>query len=316
MTRTEPTSWTGRDDGAGAQHRRWHNTLQSVPNRPVPPGVVLVGFASDEGVSRNQGRRGAAAGPESLRKALSSLAVHHEIPLYDHGDVVVDGEDLESGQQEFGDAIAQALAAGHFTVGLGGGHEIAYASYLGVAEILSRRPERRLGVLNLDAHFDLRGEERPTSGTGFAQMADAEMAEKGRFDYAVVGISEAANTRMLFDRARELDVRYRFDHECRPSDVEATLNFVTEFLNAADDIYLTVDLDVLPAAVAPGVSAPAGRGVSLDVISEVLHLVAASGKLLHLDVAELNPTYDIDDRTARTAARLIHDVVSVIGEQR
>jgi formiminoglutamase len=81
--------------------------------------------------------------------------------------------------------------------------------------------------------------------------------------------------------------------------------FVAGFLDSVDVLYLTIDLDVLPASVAPGVSAPAAYGVPLPVISAVCRQVAGSGKLLHLDVAELNPAFDIDGRTAKVAARLV-----------
>ena len=75
-------------------------------------------------------------------------------------------------------------------------------------------------------------------------------------------------------------------------------------------LYLTIDLDVLPASVAPGVSAPAAFGVPLPVISAVCRQVAASGKLLHVDVAELNPALDLDNRTARLAARLVNTLLA------
>jgi formiminoglutamase len=66
---------------------------------------------------------------------------------------------------------------------------------------------------------------------------------------------------------------------------------------------------VLPAAVAPGVSAPAGLGVPLEVIHAVCRQVAESGKLAVFDVVELNPRFDADGRTARVAARLVDTVV-------
>jgi formiminoglutamase len=133
-------------------------------------------------------------------------------------------------------------------------------------------------------------------------MARAEAAAGRELRYAVVGISEPNNTRALFRTADELGVDYLLDEECS---AEATDNFVAAFLATVDALYLTIDLDVLPASVAPGVSAPAAFGVPLVVISAVCRQVAASGKLLHLDVAELNPEFDIDGRTAKVAARLI-----------
>ena len=304
-----PAPWTGRFDGDGDEHRRWWQAV--APHLPAAseaasrPAVVL-GFCSDAGVLRNQGRVGAAAAPAAIRSALGPLAFHLDRDVFDAGDVVVEGDSLEVGQERAGRAISGLLDAGNLTVVLGGGHETAFASYLGVAGSAAVRG-KRLGVLNLDAHFDLRDEPTPSSGTPFLQMAHAEAAAGRELEYAVVGISEPNNTRTLFNTAERLGVRYLLDEQCTPEAVEV---FVADFLAGVDVVYLTIDLDVMPASVAPGVSAPAAYGVPLPVISAVCRQVAASGKLLHLDVAELNPEFDIDSRTAKVAARLINTLLA------
>jgi formiminoglutamase len=310
-----PTPWTGRFDGVGDGHLRW---CQAVA--PYTPGVagtgateeasrpaVVVGFCSDEGVRRNKGRIGAAAAPGAIRQALGPLAFHLDRDVFDAGDVVVEDGSLEAGQERAGRVVSEMLDAGSLTVLLGGGHETAFASYLGVAGSEAVTGGKRLGVLNLDAHFDLRDEPVPSSGTPFLQMAHAEAAAGRELNYAVVGISEPNNTRALFDTAGRLGVKYLLDEDCS---AEAVREFVTRFLDTVDALYLTIDLDVLPASVAPGVSAPAAYGVPLPVISAVCRQVAASGKLLHLDVAELNPRFDIDSRTAKVAARLVNTLLA------
>jgi formiminoglutamase len=316
-----PLTWRGRFDGDSAEHRRWwqavtpyrHGPAASLPEHlraPTPdprsrPAVIL-GFSSDTGVLRNKGRVGAAAGPGAIRAALSPLAFHLPREVFDAGDVTVKDGALEAGQARAGLAVSEMLDAGNLTVLLGGGHETAFASYLGVANSEAVRGGKRFGVLNLDAHFDLRDAPEPSSGTPFLQMARAEEAAERKLNYAVVGISEPNNTRALFKTAERRGVRYLLDEDCT---AEATAQFVGEFLDTVDVLYLTIDLDVLPAAVAPGVSAPAAFGVPLAVVSAVCRQVAASGKLLHLDVAELNPKFDIDQRTARVAARLVNTLL-------
>ncbi len=323
-----PQPWTGRFDGDGAEHRRWWQAVTPYTGTPhaapaagtgaagtaatgwsagrVRPAVLL-GFGSDEGVRRNKGRVGAAAAPEAIRAALGPLAFHCGRAVHDAGDVRVGpdtrgGHSLEAGQARAGLAVTGLLDAGCLPVVLGGGHETAYASYLGVAGSAAAREGLRVGVLNLDAHFDLRDEPTPSSGTPFLQMARAEEAAGRELNYAVVGISEPNNTRALFRTAADLGVDYLLDEDCSAGNAHA---FVAAFLARVDALYLTIDLDVLPASVAPGVSAPAAYGVPLPVITGVCRQVAASGKLFHLDVAELNPAFDIDHRTARVAARLL-----------
>ncbi len=300
------TAWTGRNDGDAPAHRRWWQAVSTSAapalGAALPGPAALLGFRSDAGVARNFGRTGAALGPAAIRPALGSLAFHGTRSITDAGDMVVSGDALEDGQARAGAALTAMLDAGYLTVGLGGGHETAFASYLGVAGTAAVRNGARLGVLNLDAHFDLREAPAPSSGTPFLQMARAEAAAARELNYAVVGISEPNNTRVLFDTAHELDVKYLLDEDCS---AERTAGFVEAFLESVDIVYLTIDLDVLPAATAPGVSAPAAYGVPLPVIAAVCRQVAASGKLFHFDVAELNPEFDIDNRTAKVAARLI-----------
>lgn len=310
-----PEPWTGRFDGDGAEHRRWWQavTPYSARTLPTPAGTtagmrpaVVLGFGSDAGVRRNKGRPGAAAAPAAIRSALGPLAFHLTRKVFDAGNVTVAGDALEAGQARAGLVITRLLDAGRLPVVLGGGHETAFASYLGVAGSAAVREGLQVGVLNLDAHFDLRDETLPSSGTPFLQMARAEAAADRELRYAVVGISEPNNTRALFRTADELGVDYLLDEDCS---AEAAHDFVAAFLAQVDALYLTIDLDVLPASVAPGVSAPAAFGVPLPVISALCRQVAASGKLLHLDVAELNPEFDIDGRTARVAARLINTLL-------
>ncbi|GAA1260188.1 formimidoylglutamase [Arthrobacter pascens] len=256
---------------------------------------------------RNKGRTGAAKAPAAIRSALGPLAFHLDRPVLDAGDVAVRDGQLEAGQARAGVAVSSLLDTGNLTVLLGGGHETAFASYLGVAGSEAVRTGQRLGVLNLDAHFDLRDEPAPSSGTPFLQMAEAEAAAGRELKYAVVGISQPNNTRALFTTADRLGVKYLLDEDCTPDAVQA---FVADFLAEIDVLYLTIDLDVLPAAVAPGVSAPAALGVPLPLVAAVCRQAATSGKLLHADVAELNPAFDIDNRTARVAARLVNTLLA------
>lgn len=308
-----PTSvrpaWTGRNDGDSPQHRRWHNAVaqagspDSTTDAWSSPGTLsVVGFRSDEGVRRNQGRPGARHAPVAIRRALGPLALHASFAVHDAGDVAVKGFGLELGQESLGKKIAGLLPQSRLVLVLGGGHETAYASYLGLAGS-GLLEGRRLGILNLDAHFDLRRDARPSSGTPFLQIAEAEAAAGRQFRYAVAGISEPNNTRALFDTAERLGVEYLTDEQCQDS--AALEHFVAGFADSVDLLYLTVDLDVLPAATAPGVSAPAAFGVPFPAIAAACRQAAASGKLALADVVELNPEYDDDGATARCAARLL-----------
>ncbi|WP_339511604.1 formimidoylglutamase [Pseudomonas sp. RL_15y_Pfl2_60] len=297
--------WAGRTDPE-ADSPRWHQRIQALTTA-AQPGVALIGFASDEGVRRNHGRVGAAAGPQAIRKALANLAWHRSGPAFDAGDVVCADDNLEAAQERLGANVAALLDAGHLPIVLGGGHEVAFGSWQGLAQHMAEDVAPRIGIINFDAHFDLRDPAFVrSSGTPFAQIAEQCAQRNWPFRYACLGVSRASNTRALFQRAQALDVLVREDRQMRHDSLAEIAADVQGFIDDCDLIYLTIDIDVLPACEAPGVSAPAARGVPLALLEPLLELIRDSGKLRLADLAELNPNHDIDTRTARVAARLIH----------
>jgi formiminoglutamase len=102
------------------------------------------------------------------------------------------------------------------------------------------------------------------------------------------------------------DLELRAD---RYAEIEQALR---TFLARYPRIYLTICLDVLPAAVAPGVSAPAALGVDPALVARLVEGIIGSGQVAIADVAELNPRFDQDDRTARIAARFVAQIATAV----
>ncbi|MGY3902392.1 formimidoylglutamase [Aeromonas lusitana] len=299
--------WQGRQDPEdGELALRWHDRVRPW-QEDVAPGVALVGFACDEGVRRNKGRVGAAAAPQAIRKLLANSAWHLSQPVYDSGDLACEDGDLDAAHDRLAQRIARLLGEGHFPLVLGGGHEVAFGSWSGLNRHLAGKG--KVGIINLDAHFDLRMKlEQASSGTPFFQIAEQCAAQGSAFHYACLGVAEAANTAALFARAQALGVWHVLDEAMTQSDLPELLNGLDAFIARCDHLYLTIDLDVLPVAVMPGVSAPAARGVELAVIEPLIAHIRASGKLRLADLAEYNPNLDQDNRSARVAARLVHQL--------
>lgn len=300
--------WFGRNEadeplGGG----RWHQQIgRWSPDSTA--GVVLLGFAVDEGVRRNEGRVGAAAGPTAIRSILRNMPCSHEGPLWDAGDIACPTGDLEGAQSQLANHVARILASGGRPIVLGGGHEMAWGSFQGCCS--TWKSSESLLVVNLDAHLDLRVPQGATSkgnsGTAFYQMSQWCRETGRRMQYSAFGVSPFANTRGLFDRAAQWGVQYLLDEELQTEhQLTVAKQRLQEQLAQHDRVYLTICLDVLPAAMAPGVSAPSALGVPLANIEPLVDIVAQSGKLVVADLAELNPQFDRDHQTARVAARLV-----------
>jgi len=270
--------------------------------------VSILGFPSDEGVRRNNGRVGAAAGPAAIRHWHSKLHSHLDadrIQISDLGDVPVRDGDLEVAQATFR-AMIRRVHGYHkaVSIGLGGGHEIAYAHAPG---LLDAYPNDRIGLLNFDAHLDLRAysESGSTSGTPFLQILDEAAAAKRIVPYLVVGLQPQSTPAVLFDTARRTNTGIVMAEDMVQSPKwHATLD---PFLDRCDWIYVSLDLDVISAASAPGVSAPNPMGLDVAMVLQTLRYVMRTGKVKAFDIAELNPTYDDPNQsTARLAAAFLH----------
>jgi formiminoglutamase len=302
--------WTGRDDTAteGPNALRWHQCVKPL-TEGAEPGVVLIGFACDEGVRRNGGRVGAKDGPRALRKALANMAWHQKSPFFDAGDVVCNSEDLEAAQEQLAELVQAVMQAGHRLLVLGGGHETAWGTFQG---LFRARPQATTAIVNIDAHFDLRLSKRANSGTPFAQIAELCRANGKEFRYLCLGIAKETNTLELFRRSDELNATWVGDRRlCFGADND----YIPDICAISEVTYLSIDLDVLPGCVMPAVSSPAGRGVALDIVEIIAEGIAMSGKLAILDVVEFNPRYDTDGRAARTAAGLIARIAEAWDQQ-
>lgn len=346
------SAWQGRTDPEdGELGMRWHQKVLPA-DQANEEGIMLLGFACDAGVARNKGRTGAYGAPIAIRRALANLAWHHQEPVYDGGDISCDDGNLELAQHRLGEDVCLALRQKHKVIVFGGGHEMAWGTFQGIGAYLLQKqeatesikaplnlseektaepnvkgtamPTPRVGIINFDAHFDLRNPpsgpqaSAGSSGTPFHQIARFCELQHWPFNYACLGLNRGSNTQALYEKADRLGVLYRDDTELTHRTIEQNQAALNTFIAECDYLYLTIDLDVFPASAAPGVSAPAARGVSLEIIEQLMEPILTAkteygdSKLLVADLAEYNPRFDIDNQTARLAARLTWTIARAI----
>lgn len=262
--------------------RRFGHTVRS--DSPDGCGVALLGLPDDTGVRMNGGRPGAAEGPRVFREALSRYGVDRPASVawpavYDAGDVVP-ADSLAATHDRVSEAVDELVGLGLLPVGIGGGHDLTFPLVRAVAR---RSPEPLTGVY-LDAHLDVRAEEG--SGMPFRRLVeDCEV----RALY-VFGLDPYANAEEHVAWFRENGGR---EGGFRPDEGWP-----------AGPLFVSIDLDVLDQAHAPGVSAPNPSGWGPERVEAWARGAGTNPRVRCFDLMELSPPHDEGGRTARLAARL------------
>jgi len=277
---------------------------------PPLPAFALLGFCCDEGIKRNLGRIGAANAPLVIREILAKLPLQRaDITLLDAGNILCTNRNLEDAQIALSEAVALLLEKNITPILLGGGHEIAYGHYLGIRKYYTKQ---QLGIVNFDAHFDMRPllpNQQGSSGTPFLQIAEAEKKINLHFDYNCIGIQPTGNITLLFETAKKYAAHFLTADDFYQHPIKNNSHFIDRIIQNNDIIYTSLCLDVFAAAFAPGVSAPQTFGLTPWQVLLLLRQLAASKKVVSYDIAELSPPLDIDQRTAKLAANFIYQII-------
>ena len=261
-------------------------------------------------------QRGASGAPPLIRRALwsdSSNAWNErgdnlaaEGVLEDGGDVELPG-DAAGARDAIEQRVRQALKDGRRPLILGGDHSISYP----VLRAFGGRAEPPT-VIHLDAHADLY-DEFPLSRPG---TADDEAGRGARFSHACPFariMEERLATRLVQVGIRTLNAHQRsqagrFGVEILGA--ERWRDAIPLLGRVRGALYVSIDLDVLDPAFAPGVSHPEPGGLSVREVLELLGAIKVP--VIGADIVEYNPLNDVRDLTARVAAKFVKELVGVL----
>jgi formiminoglutamase len=245
--------------------------------------VGLIGLPDDTGVSLNNGRPGAKHGPQAFRDALSRYGTARPAGfnwprVFDAGDVVPAG-DIHETHDRVTAAISALLDLGLFPIAIGGGHDLTFPH---VRAIVAKFDQ--MSGVYFDAHLDVRAE----TGSGMAFRRIIE--DCGVSELHVQGFRPFVNDREHLDWFSQHGGRIEAfgPHDSWPP----------------GNLFVSLDLDVISSAYAPGVSAPNPNGWNGNQCEEWVSAAAREPRVRCFDIMELNPMYDVDGRTARLAAHL------------
>jgi agmatinase len=274
--------------------------------------VAVVGVPFDSGVSY---RPGARFGPAAVREASRLLRPYHpeldvspfaEMQVVDAGDIAVNpfniGEAIETLQQE-----AEALTAnGTRLVTVGGDHTIALP--------LLRAAAKRHGpvaLLHFDAHLDTWDTyfgEPYTHGTPFRRASEEGILDTSALSH--VGTRGPLYGKRDLEEDRRLGFGIVTSGDVMRRGVTETVDALRQRIGDRP-LYVSVDIDVLDPAHAPGTGTPEAGGMTSRELLEILRGLRDLN-LIGADVVELAPAYDHAEITAIAASHVAYDLVSLL----
>ena len=298
------------------------------------PSIDLIGAPTDIGADH----RGGSMGPEALRVAgLQEALERLGYTVVDRGNLTgpvnpnrgpVDGyrhlEETALWCEQARDAVRSALDNGRMPILVGGDHSLAIGSIAGVAAHCAGAG-KPLSILWLDAHADFNtAETSPTgnihgmplaivAGRGPERLTKlgpaVPMLEPSRVVQIGVRSVDAMEKTMVVASGMEvLDMR-RID-EIR---MRETMNIALKKLAAlGGHVHVSFDVDFLDPSIAPGVDTAVPGGPTYREAQLCMEMIHDCGLMASLDLMELNPAYDIKNKTAELLVDLVE---SLFGEQ-
>ncbi len=305
-------------------------TFMRVPELADPealhverPDVVIVGAPTDTAVTH---RPGARFGPRAIRAAsnLRRSAYHlglqvqpfKHLRVFDYGDADCIPGDIERTNDGIKRKVAGVAQAGAIPIVLGGDHSITYPSASAVAAALGRG---RLGILHFDAHADTANDAWGvllSHGTPMRRLIESE-AVAGRA-FVQVGLRGYWPPPEVFDWMREQGMRWHTMHDIQRRGFDAVLSeAIEQALDGPERLYLSVDVDVLDPAYAPGTGTPEPGGLTALELLHGVREAALRTQLAALDVVEVSPPYDNAAAiTAEVAHRVVLETLSALAAKR
>ncbi|WP_052404822.1 agmatinase family protein [Bacillus rubiinfantis] len=243
---------------------------------------------------------GASEFPDAFRRMWKNFSTYNldedldvsEKTAFDVGDVPMHVTDICRCHQNIIEASATLLNEfpNSKICAIGGDHSITAMMVKGRHQV---RPEQRMGIIQFDTHFDLRdmADNGPSNGTPMRNLIESGIVHGT--DMYNIGLHGFFNTKDLKQYADEKGVNYITLNKARKKGIAETVReSIEDLATRVDSIYLTVDMDVLDIAFAPGVPASTPGGMTTAELLEGVLTAAKHPKVDAMDIVCLDPLKD------------------------
>lgn len=305
--------------------------MASNRNKKIRKNLGLVGFPMDLGADR----RGVDMGPSALRythleQKLEGLGYN----VKDFGDIVIEISEtqvirdsklkylpeIERASKILADKVELLLEKGFFPLMLGGDHSLAIGSIAGISDYC-RKQKKTLGIIWVDAHADMNTPETTPTGNIHGMPMAVALGEGNKHlthlcgfapkvkpeNVAMIGIrdvdyKESETVKKFRDKGLQVYTMSDVDKQGIPRIIAKVLN---DFKKRVDHIHISFDMDGVDPDFATGVGTPVHGGLTYRESQTLMELVADCGCMNSLEILEVNPILDRQNKTAELATDLI-----------
>jgi formiminoglutamase len=284
----------------------WKSVADLIANAPDAP-VALLGAPMEAG-SVTAGRCDLA--PDAVRRALRRHSTYDLITglelataIHDAGDVAVQGMPPSQGFEPIRDAVRECTGRHALTILVGGNNAVTRPAAHGLG-----LPLDRIGLITLDAHFDMRETDAgPMNGNPVRCLLEDGLPGA---NICQIGLAPYANTRKMHDDAREAGIGIYTIAVCAARGISAVIGEVMGKLDHVEAIMVDFDIDVIDRAQLPGAPGARPGGMAARDFFEAARTLAAQPKVRLVDLTELDPSLDVSDISALTAGRWMCELLA------
>lgn len=269
------------------------------------PAAGLLWVPFDYGVKLINGRPGARFGPARIKKELKKLIKGKNI-VVDYGSIIPVTKNVKKTHERVTKAVRKIIRDGLIPVVVGGSHDNSFGS----SKALSLG-FKKIGQINIDAHYDVRPvvDGKITSGTPFRRLIEGNLL-KGK-SFVEFGAHSPKNLKehLLYLRKKKAKViKLSYVNKVGIKKALSKAFYLTEKNTKA--IAFDIDIDSIQKRFAPGCSAPGVKGFTKKQILRAANIAGRNKKIRLFNLMEVNPLYDVNNKTVKLAARLILNFVS------
>lgn len=248
--------------------------------------------------------------PAALRRALQRFSTYDletgdeiDLSVRDLGDVPVEGLSPTEAFRPILDAVRRAVAAHELTMLIGGNNAVTRPAAHGLG-----LPLERVGLITLDAHFDMRDTAAgPTNGNPVRCLLEDGLP--GR-NIVQIGLAPFANTRRMHEDAIAAGAAIFTISECIEDGIFEILDDALERLSHTEALVVDFDIDVIDRAQLPGAPGARPGGMPAQMFFDAARYLAARPEVRLADLTEFDPSLDVSDISALTAGRWACEILA------